>query len=145
MRSIVSEERVAATPPGLKWMAWAMFAMAALMIVYGALIASSRMAFTSAAWLIGIDAAQLGPTVFVVAAVAYTACGVGLLRRWKWARWLAILLFFAGLAQQVPTVSAAVAEFHWAALMREGFFFVARMVCVHYLFKEDVREVFERR
>ena len=144
MRSIVGNENEVTRPRGVVWIAGVLFAMAALMIVYGALLAMSRVAFTSASWLIGIEAAQLGPVVFVVGATAYAVCGIGLLRLWKWARWLAIVLIFAGLAQQVPAVSAAVAEFHWAALVREGLFFMTRMVGLHFLFKEDVREAFER-
>jgi hypothetical protein len=145
MRSIVERNDVVERPRGVVLLAWVLFALAALMIVYGALIATSVIAFTQASWLIGMEAAQLGPAVFVVGAALYVVCGVGMLRLWKWARWLAILLIVAGLAQQVPTVSAAVAEFHFVLLLREGILFIGRVVCLRYLFQPDVRELFESR
>jgi hypothetical protein len=126
-------------------LAWLFFALAALIVVYGFLLATSRIAFTQASWLIGIEAAQMGPAVFVVGAIVYVACGIGLLRLWRWARWLAMALLAFGLAQQVPAVSAAVAEFHFVALLREGFFFMARVVCLRYLFLGDVRDLFDAR
>jgi hypothetical protein len=64
---------------------------------------------------------------------------------WRWARWVAIVLIGAGLAQQVPAVSAAVMEFHLFPLAREGLLFMARMVCLYYLLRDDVREAFEAR
>jgi hypothetical protein len=145
MRSILEKSDVIERPRGVVLLACVFFALAALMIVYGVLIAASTIAFTRAAWVIGIEAAQLGPTIFAVGAAVYVACGVGMLRLWKWARWLAILLLVAGLAQQVPTVSAAVAEFHFVALLREGLLFISRVVCLRYLFQPDVRELFESR
>ena len=145
MRSIVETSNAVERPRGVVLLAWAFFALAALMIVYGVLLAASVIAFTRASWVIGIEAAQLGPAVFAVGAALYVACGVGMLRMWKWARWLAILLLVAGLAQEVPTVSAAVAEFHFVSLLREGVLFVGRVVCVRYLFQPEVRELFESR
>jgi hypothetical protein len=143
MRSIVEKFDAVERPRGVVLLAWIFFALAALMIVYGVLIAASAIAFTRSSWVIGIEAAQLGPVVFAVGAALYVACGVGMLRLWKWARWLAILLIVAGLVQQVPAVSAAVAEFHFVPLLREGFFFIARVVCLRYLFQPDVRESFD--
>src|SRR4051812_37014253 len=102
MESVVEERGDVLRPRGVVVLAWILFAFAALMIVYGALLATSKIAFTQAAWVIGIQAAQLGPLVFLVGAAVYVACGVGFLRLWRWARWLAILLIVAGLAQQVP-------------------------------------------
>jgi hypothetical protein len=145
MRSISEKNEAVERPRGVVLIAWVFFALAALMIVYGVLLAASVIAFTRAAWVIGIEAAQLGPGVFAVGAAVYVACGMGMLRVWKWARWLAILLLVAGLAQQVPTVSAAVAEFHFVSLLREGVLFIGRVVCLRYLFQADVRELFESR
>jgi hypothetical protein len=143
MNSIVDERKEVERPRGVLMLAWIFFAFGGLMIVYGALLATSKIAFTRAGWVIGIQAAQLGPLVFVVGAAVYGACGVGLLRLWRWGRWLAILLIVAGLAQQVPAVSAAVAEFHIVPLVREGFLFIGRVACLRYLLQQDVREVFE--
>jgi hypothetical protein len=145
MRSIVETSDAVERPRGVVLLAFVFFALAALMIVYGVLLAASVIAFTRASWVIGIEAAQLGPAVFAVGAALYVACGVGMLRMWKWARWLAILLLVAGLALQVPTVSAAVAEFHFVALLREGVLFIGRVICLRYLFQPEVRELFESR
>lgn len=145
MQSIVDQDEDVRRPRGVVWLAGLLVALAALMLVYGSLLATSHISFTQASWLIGIEAAQRGPLVFVVGAVVYVACAIGLMRVSRWARWLAILLIAAGLAQQVPAVSAAVTEFHWVPLVREGFAFMARMVCLYYLFREDVREAFESR
>jgi hypothetical protein len=143
MQSIVDRNEAVERPRGVVWLAGLFVALAALMLVYGVLLALSHISFTQASWLIGIEAAQRGPLVFVVGAVVYVACAWGLLRMSRWGRWLAILLIAAGLAQQVPAVSAAVTEFHWVPLVREGVAFLARMVCLYYLFREDVREAFE--
>src|SRR4051812_12152930 len=127
MRSIVEKTDAVERTRGVTLLAWVFFALAAVVIVYGGVVATSVVAFPKASWVIGIEAAQLGPAVFAVGAALYVACGVGMLRLWKWARWLAILLFVAGLAQQVPAVSAAVAEFHFVSLVREGCLFIARV------------------
>jgi hypothetical protein len=145
MRSIINNDEAVTRPRGVVWLAGLFVTLAMLMLVYGSLLATSHIAFTQASWLIGIDAARMGPVVFVVGALVYVACAVGLLRTSRWARWLAILLIAAGLAQQVPAVSAAVTEFHLVPLAREGLLFMARMVCLYYLLRDDVREAFESR
>jgi len=145
MRSIIENREAAARPRGIEWLARLFFLLATLMIVYGLLLATSRISFTRASWVIGIEAAQRGPAIFVVAALTYVACGVGLLRLSRWARWLAIVLLMLGLVQQVPAVSAAVAEFHIVPLVREGLLFIARVVCLRYLFQGEVRELFDAR
>jgi hypothetical protein len=143
MRSIFQDREEQTRPRGITALAWLFMAFALLIAIYGYLIWGSRIPFTSASWLIGIDAAQMGPVIFAIGASVYAACGIGLLRMNRWARWLGILLLVFGLAEQVPAVSAAVAEFHLGTLLREGVFFVLRVVCIRYLFQEDVRELFD--
>ena len=145
MRSIFESRETPVVPQGVRLLAWVFLLLAGLIGLYGYLLFASRIAFTKGSWLIGSDVAQMGPISFALAACLYATCGMGLQKRQRWARWLAILLLVAGLAEQVPTVSAAVAEFHWLAIGREALLFMTRVACLRYLFQEDVRDVFDRR
>jgi hypothetical protein len=145
MHSIFEKREMPVLPQGVRLLALVFLLLAGLIGLYGYLLSAGRIAFTKASWLIGSDIAQMGPIIFVVAAGLYATCGAGLLTRQRWARWLAIVLLVAGLAEQVPTVSAAVAEFHWLAIGREALLFVTRVACLRYLFQEDVRDGFDRR
>jgi hypothetical protein len=144
MRSLLQNPEVERRPRGVVWLAQLFFVMAAVIVIYGLMITVHAISFTRARWLIGMDAAQMGPAIFAVATAVYVACGVGLLRVSRWGRWLAIAILLWGLVQQVPAVSAAVAESHVAAVVREGLLFIVRVACLRYLFLEDVREAFDK-
>jgi hypothetical protein len=129
-------------PRGIIALALLFFALAALFVVYALLLHFAVVSFTSAAWLAGEDVAIMGPVALFVGALAYSGCGAGLLERRGWARWGAVVLLGFGLVEQVPSISSM--SWTWWPATRELALVCARVGVLRYLFREDVREAFER-
>ncbi len=85
-----------------------------------------------------------GPYMFLLMGPFAALVGWGLLRLNNWARRVAIIVAMIGGVLLVPSVSAAVAGVHTAALMRGGLGIVVRVAVVWYLYQTPVAERFTR-
>jgi hypothetical protein len=92
-----------------------------------------------------LDGLELaGPFMFLLVSAVAALIGWGLLRMNNWARRAALLAAFAGFVMLAPTVSAAVIEVHWSALIWGGLGIIVRMVVIWYLFQTPVSEQFSK-
>src|SRR4051812_33568291 len=108
MQSLLGGPQSAERSRGVQLLA-GLFALGSIAsLMYAVLLWRSAVAFTAGAWLVGVETARMGPSVYLVFAVALVACSVGLLWKKMWARWLAIFILGWGFVQLVPVVSAAV-------------------------------------
>lgn len=128
-------------PRGIVAIALVFFAIAVMFAAYAVLLHFARISFTSAAWLAGEDIAIMGPAALFVAALLYSVCGAGLLKRRRWARWAAVVLLGFGLVEQIPSISTM--SWTWWPVVRELALVCVRVGVIRYLFREDVREAFD--
>ena len=89
------------------------------------------------------DFVTMGPSVFLVAAVVYTAVAAGLLSLKNWARRLAIVVAAIGLYFLIPAISSAVADLRMGAIALNGAQIIVRVVIMWYLMQPSVAEEFE--
>ncbi len=120
-----------------------MLAIAVMVLVYAALLGSGAISFVRASWIIGGDIAQMGVVAFAIVGVLYGASSVGLFRRRTWALWLAVVLMALGVVEQIPAISAM--DWRWWPVLREAGLIVARVACIQYLTRSDVRDSMKSR
>lgn len=123
----------------------AVFALTAMgAAAYAALLATGRIPFISAAWLVSGDVARMGPAAMLAFAAVHTIAAWGLFRFRRWGRWFALALLGWGFVQEIPTISMAVADGRIVGTMRSGALIIARVVLVWYLSQDEVRESFSK-
>jgi hypothetical protein len=119
--------------------------VAAVSLIYAALINAGRIPLSAGAFLLGGGFEQLGPLAFLLYAGVLFILAAGLWKRWRWTRQAAILLGVAGIAFGVPAISSAVADSRIFAIVREGVQIMLRVLVVFYLSQEPVRDWFAMR
>lgn len=112
---------------------------------FAALAAAQFVPLSSGAFLIGGGLEQLGPIAFLLYAALMVLLAMALLRRWRWARRVAILVAVIGIAMAVPGLSSAVMDSRMLAIGREGLQIIVRVVVVYYLSQEPVKDRFAVR
>lgn len=129
-----------------------MLAIAALCAIEGvsalgfaASAAAQFVPLSSGAFLIGGGLEQLGPIAFLLYAALMVLLAMALLRRWRWARRVAILVAVIGIAMAVPGLSSAVMDSRMLAIGRDGLQIIVRVVVVYYLSQEPAKDWFAVR
>ena len=84
----------------------------------------------------------MGPVLLVIASLLYALIGFGLLRLKNWARRLAIVVLAVGLYFLAPTISSAVMDLRFLAIVSNGAQIIVRVVVLWYLLQEKVAEEF---
>jgi hypothetical protein len=100
---------------------------------FAASAAAQFVPLSSGAFLIGGGLEQLGPIAFLLYAALMVLLAMALLRRWRWARRVAILVAVIGIAMAVPGLSSAVMDSRMLAIGREGLQIIVRVVVVYTL------------
>lgn len=125
-------------------------AIAALMIgialvlgLYTVLLFLHAVPLTSAAWLVGVEVATLGPVILALHAAAFALAAFGIWKQKRWARWLTLALMAWGFVQEIPAISMAVADERYLRMLRAGVGIIVRVAVCWYLLQEHVRESFE--
>ena len=106
------------------------------------LLLAHQVPLSAGAFLLGNGMEQLGPLVFLLYAVILAVLGAALWRKWKGARRAGIVLTAAGLALALPAISSAVVDGRAFAILREGLQIIVRVIAIHYLSQEPVKEWF---
>jgi|SRR5919201_681885 NADH:ubiquinone oxidoreductase subunit 2 (subunit N) len=128
-------------PSGPLLIAALLLCVCGYLLVAGVLVASGRIALTSAAFLLeGLEV--MGSGIFFAVAAAALVIAVGLLRRNNWARRGAALLIAAAFVGAVPAVSSAIADFRFATLTLQGAKVIILVALWFYLQQATVRESF---
>jgi hypothetical protein len=112
---------------------------------FAASAAAQFVPLSSGAFLIGGGLEQLGPIAFLLYAALMVLLAMALLRRWRWARRVAILVAVIGIAMAVPGLSSAVMDSRMLAIGREGLQIIVRVVVVYYLSQEPAKDWFAVR
>lgn len=121
----------------------ALCVLAALVsLIFATLIFAGQVPLSAGAFLLGGGFEQLGPVVFLLYTSVLLVLGLGLWKRWNWARRAGILLAVAGIAFAVPAISSAVADSRIFAIVREGAQVIVRVLIMFYLSQEPVKEWF---
>jgi hypothetical protein len=130
-------------PLGVRALAIFMTMLAVVLLLFAALTFFGPMPLSAGAFLLGGGGLeQLGPIVFALYAVILGVLAMALVRRWKGARRLTMLLAVVGIALAVPAISSAVVDQRWLAVFREGLQIIVRVVVIFYLSQEGVKEWF---
>lgn len=116
--------------------------LAVVSMVFAALLFAGTLPLSAGAFLLGGGLEQLGPVAFVLYAGVLLLLALGLWKRWRWSRRVAILVAIAGIAFAVPAVSSAVIDSRLFAIAREGVQIIVRVLVVFYLSQEPVKEWF---
>ena len=119
--------------------------LAAVSLVFGALIFAGQIPLSRGAFLLGGGLEQLGPLPFLLYAAILLILALGLWKRWPWSRRATILLAVAGIALAVPAISSAVADSRVFAIVREGAQIIVRVLVLFYLSQEPVKDWFAAR
>lgn len=125
-----------AVTTGTALVAWFLAACAVLAAFYAAGVAFAWLPFNSGAWLVG-DEASRGWLAYLLAALAHFAAALGLWRRRRWARWLAVFLLAAGLLPAVPAISAAVVDSRISGIAFWGVLIVVRAAALYLLLQAE--------
>ncbi len=144
VRSIIDREDESENLEGLRVLAAVFAIIASVSLLYAVLLWMDRVPFTAGAWLIGAEAARMGPTIYLVWSIGASLAALAMLRRNRWGRWTGVAMLAWMFVQQVPVVSAAVVEIHIAAIIRSGATMIVSVASLWYLFQERVRERFEK-
>jgi hypothetical protein len=130
--------------PGLIWLMASLYWLsAAFLAITGLLTAFGIVPLRSGSFLLeGLE--LMGPVIFFLAGGASTAIGFALIRRWRGARRLAILLFALFGFAAIPSISSAVMEFRWFVIATEGAKLLSAVLVIFYLMQPDVVAYFER-
>lgn len=95
----------------------------------------------SGRYLLG-EYAIWGPVVYWLVAAVFVVVGVGLLRRWKVGRRLAIIAAALLMATSLLPISAAVAYFQILPLAIHGAKIILAVIAIRYLLQAEVVEWF---
>lgn len=129
-------------PLGVRALAIFMTMLAVVSLLFAALVFFGPMPLSAGAFLLGGGLEQLGPLAFALYAVLLGVLALALVRRWKGARRLTMLLAAVGIALAVPAISSAVVDQRWLAVLRDGLQIMVRVVVIFYLSQEGVKEWF---
>lgn len=129
-------------PAGVKAISALGVLLAAVSLVFAALLDAGSVPLSAGAFLLGGGLEQLGPLAFVLYACVLLVLSAGLWRRWRWSSRVSILLAVAGIAFAVPAISSAVMDSRIFAIAREGLQIIVRVLIVFYLSQEPVKEWF---
>jgi len=122
---------------GFDYAALLLAAFAVLAAFYAACIAAGALAFNSGTWVVGEEVATRGWLAYLLSALIHGVAAVGLWRRWRWARWLAVFLLAAGLLPAVPGISAAVQDLRVPGIALWGALIVLRTASLYVLMSAD--------
>ncbi len=130
-------------PLGVRALAIFMAMLAVVSLLFAALVFFGPMPLSAGAFLLGGGGLeQLGPLAFALYAVLLGVLALALVRRWKGARRLTMLLAVVGVALAVPAVSSAVVDQRWLGVVRGGLQIIVRVIVIFYLSQEGVKEWF---
>ena len=129
-------------PAGVKAISALGVLLAAVSLVFAALLDAGSVPLSAGAFLLGGGLEQLGPLAFVLYACVLLVLSAGLWRRWRWSSRVSILLAVTGIAFAVPAISSGVMDSRIFAIAREGLQIIVRVLIVFYLSKEPVKEWF---
>ena len=132
-------------PPGVVATVVICGLLSAISCAFVVLLLAHRVPLSAGAFLLGNGMEQLGPIAFLLYAAILAVLGVALWRRWKGARRAAIVLAAAGVALALPAISSAVIDGRDFAALREGLQIIVRVIVIHSLTQEPVKEWFALR
>ncbi len=140
---MIPEGNARPRPAGVTTAALALLLASAYLFALAALSAAGRAPLAWGAYL--LEGLELrGPVIFVAAALASSAAGIGLLGQRNWARRLTCGLAAALMMGAVPAVSSAVIDFRFWTLLREGVKVVGGTAAWFYLTQPETRSAFVR-
>jgi hypothetical protein len=126
---------------GVTAIALVFFAAASACAVMAACTAAGVWPLAWGRYLVG-ELATMGPALLVIASLLYALIGFGLLWLKNWARRLAIVVSAVGLYFLAPTISSAVVDLRFLAIVSNGAQIIARVVVLWYLLQEKVAAEF---
>lgn len=133
-------------PPAITAIAIIFFAIAAYLWVVGAieLVAPGTIAPSMRApFMYGRELA--GPQTAFLVGAGWALVGWGLFQLRNWARWTAVVLLVLGIADSIPTVSAAATGLNWRLAWYGGQMMV-KVIMVWYLLQApDAIEAFKQK
>jgi hypothetical protein len=139
--TVMSQDR----PAGVTAVAALCILLAIVSLALAVLLAVHAVPLSSGAFLLGGGLEQLGPIALLLYAAIMITLAVGLWRRWRWARRIAIVVAVIGIAMAVPGLSSAVMDSRIFAIGREGLQIMVRVIVVYYLSQEPVKDWFAAR
>jgi hypothetical protein len=122
---------------GLHYAALLLAAFAVLAAVYAACIAAGALPFNSGTWVVGEEVATRGWLAYLLSALIHGVAALGLWRRWRWARWLAVFLLGVGLLPAVPGISSAVEDLRVPGIALWGTLIVLRTAALYVLMSAE--------
>ena len=130
-----------ARPGGIRILGVICFILAVYLALAGGLVSIGTLPLASGRYVLG-EYAVWGPAIYWLVAAVFALVGVGLLRRWKLARRLAIVAAALMMATSVLPISAAVAYFQIMPLVVHGLKIILAVMAIRYLLQEEVVEWF---
>ncbi len=124
-------------PLGTALVALLLAAFAVIASCYGICVATAVVPFNSGAWVVGEEVAMRGWVGYILAGFAHLLAAAGLWRRWRWARWFAVVLLAAGLLPSVPGVSAAVVDLRLFGIAFWGVLIILRAAAIYALMNAE--------
>jgi hypothetical protein len=130
-----------ARPNGIRILAIICFVITGFLAVSGGLVAVGTIPLASGRYLLG-DYAIWGPALYWLVAAVFVLLGFGLLRRWRFARRLGIVVAALMVATSALPISAAVAYFQILPLAIHGVKIILAVMAIRYLLQPEVVEWF---
>lgn len=128
-------------PAVVRVIAFVCFGLALYLVVNAMLIILGVLSLASGAYIVG-EYSTMGPLLYFAVAAGLILIGIGLLRRWRWSRRLAIVAAALLIATAVMPVSAAVIYFRIAGIAIHGAKIIAAIMAIRYLLQPEVVDWF---
>lgn len=130
-----------ARPHGIRILAAICFLVAGYLAISGGLVASGTLPLAAGRYVLG-EYVIWGPAIYWLVAAVFVVVGLGMLRGWKFARRLAIVMAALMVATSLLPISAAVAYFQILPLAIHGAKIILSVIAIRYLLQPEVVEWF---
>ena len=139
--SVLTDTTPQSRPSGIRILALICFILAVYLAVGGILVLAGVVPLSIGRYFLG-DYVIWGPALYGLVAAVFVVVRIGLLRRWTFARRLAIVAAALLIATSVLPISAAVAFFQMLPLAIHGAKVILAVIAIRYLLQPEVVEWF---
>ena len=141
MKNDLADTTPGPQPGGIRILAIICFILAVYLTGSGLLVFAGVVPLAIGRYLLG-EYAIWGPVLYWLVAAVFAVVGVGLLRRWMFARRLAIIAAALLMATSLLPISAAVAYMQILPLAIHGAKVILAVIAIRYMLQSEVVEWF---
>jgi len=142
--SLFPDDQPLLRPGGVRLIAIVCFVLAGYLALNAILIVAGTLSLASGRYVIG-EYATMGPPIFFIASGVLVVLGIGLVKGWRFARRLGIVVAALLLATSAIPISAAVTYFQWKGILIHGAKIILAIMAIRYLLQSEVVDYFNAR